>query len=47
MPTPQQVREDLLSFYDWGADGVLAYIYHSEGKNKSRKASTPSLRSAT
>lgn len=34
MPTPQQVREDLLSFYQWGADGVLGYIYHSEGKNK-------------
>jgi hypothetical protein len=34
MPTPEQVREDMLSFYDWGADGVLAYIYHSEGKNK-------------
>ncbi|MHB1036387.1 MAG: hypothetical protein ACYC35_18505 [Pirellulales bacterium] len=34
MPAPEQVREDLLSFYDWGADGVLAYIYHSEGKNK-------------
>jgi hypothetical protein len=34
MPTPEQVREDLLSFYDWGADGVLGYIYHLEGKNK-------------
>jgi len=34
MPAPEQVREDLLSFYDWGADGVLGYIYHSEGKNK-------------
>jgi hypothetical protein len=34
MPTPEQVREDILSFYDWGADGVMAYIYHSEGKNK-------------
>jgi len=34
MPAPEQVREDLLSFHDWGADGVLGYIYHSEGKNK-------------
>jgi hypothetical protein len=34
MPAPEQVREDLLSFYEWGADGVLGYIYHSEGKNK-------------
>jgi len=34
MPTAPQVREDMLSFYDWGADGVLAYIYHSMGKNK-------------
>ena len=34
MPTAEQVREDMLSFYDWGADGVLGYIYHSEGKNK-------------
>ncbi len=34
MPTPEQVREDMLSFYDWGADGVMAFIYHWEGKNK-------------
>ncbi|MHB8993637.1 MAG: hypothetical protein ACYC63_00135 [Armatimonadota bacterium] len=34
MPTPEQVREDMLSFYDWGADGVLAFIYHWEGPNK-------------
>ena len=34
MPTAEQVREDMLSFYDWGADGVMAYIYHWEGKNK-------------
>ena len=33
MPTPEQVREDMLSFYDWGADGVMAFIYHWEGKN--------------
>jgi len=34
MPTPEQVREDMLSFYDWGADGVMAFIYHWRGKNK-------------
>ena len=34
MPTPEQVREDMLSFYDWGADGVMAFIYHWEGKSK-------------
>jgi hypothetical protein len=34
MPTPAQVREDMLSFYDWGAEGVMAFIYHWEGKNK-------------
>lgn len=34
MPTPEQVREDMLSFYDWGADGVMAFIYHWSGKNK-------------
>jgi hypothetical protein len=34
MPTPEQVREDMLSFYDWGADGLLAFIYHWEGPNK-------------
>jgi len=34
MPTPDQVREDMLSFYAWGADGVMAFIYHWEGKNK-------------
>ncbi|MEN6545892.1 MAG: hypothetical protein ABFE07_07625 [Armatimonadia bacterium] len=34
MPTPEQVREDMLSFYEWGADGVMAFIYHWEGKNK-------------
>ena len=34
MPTPEQVREDMLSFYDWGADGVMAFIYHWQGKNK-------------
>lgn len=34
MPTPEQVREDMLSFYDWGADGVMAFMYHWEGKNK-------------
>jgi len=34
MPTAEQVREDMLSFYDWGADGVMAFIYHWEGKNK-------------
>ena len=33
MPTPEQVREDMLSFYDWGADGVMAFIYHWRGKN--------------
>jgi hypothetical protein len=33
MPTPQQVREDMLSFFDWGADGVLAFIYHWRGRN--------------
>lgn len=33
MPTPEQVREDMLSFYDWGADGVMAFIYHWHGKN--------------
>ena len=32
MPTPEQVREDMLSFYDWGADGVMAFIYHWQGK---------------
>ena len=34
MPTPEQVREDMLSFYGWGADGVMAFIYHWQGKNK-------------
>ena len=34
MPTPEQVREDMLSFYDWGADGVMAFIYHWQGKTK-------------
>ncbi len=34
IPTPEQVREDMLSFYDWGADGVMAFIYHWEGKHK-------------
>jgi hypothetical protein len=34
MPTPEQVREDMLSFYEWGADGVLAFIYHWDGPNK-------------
>lgn len=34
MPTPEQVREDMLSYYDWGADGVMAFIYHWEGKHK-------------
>lgn len=34
MPTPEQVREDMLSFYDWGADGLMAFIYHWEGPNK-------------
>ena len=34
MPAPEQVREDMLSFYEWGADGVMAFIYHWEGKNK-------------
>jgi hypothetical protein len=32
VPTPEQVREDMLSFYDWGADGVMAFIYHWRGK---------------
>lgn len=27
-PTPEQVREDMLSFYEWNADGVMAFIYH-------------------
>ena len=34
VPTPEQVREDMLSFYEWGADGVMAFIYHWAGKNK-------------
>ncbi len=34
MPAPEQVREDMLSFYDWGADGVMGFIYHWAGKNK-------------
>jgi hypothetical protein len=34
MPTPEQVREDMLSFYDWRADGVMAFIYHWQGKTK-------------
>jgi len=34
MPTPEQVREDMLSFYEWGADGVMAFIYHWDGPNK-------------
>lgn len=34
MPTPEQVREDMLSFYEWGAQGIMAFIYHWEGKNK-------------
>jgi hypothetical protein len=34
MPTPEQVREDMLSFFDWGADGVMAFIYHWDGPNK-------------
>ena len=33
MPTPQQVREDMLGYYDWGADGVMAFLYHYDGKN--------------
>ncbi len=43
MPTPEQVREDMLSFYDWGADGVMAFIYHWEGKNKGLDA-VPAVR---
>ena len=34
MPTAEQVREDMLSFYEWGADGVMAFIYHWGGNNK-------------
>lgn len=34
MPTPEQVREDMLSFFEWGAAGVLAFIYHWDGPNK-------------
>jgi hypothetical protein len=34
MPTAEQVREDMLSFFDWGADGVMAFIYHWGGKDK-------------
>jgi hypothetical protein len=45
MPTPEQVREDMLSFYDWGADGVMAFIYHWEGKNKGLDA-VPAVRDA-
>jgi hypothetical protein len=33
MPTPEQVHEDMLSYYDWGADGVMAFMYHYDGKN--------------
>ncbi len=33
MPAPEQVREDMLSFYDWGADGVTAFIYHWSSKD--------------
>ena len=34
MPTPQQVREDMLSYYDYGADGSMAFAYHSDGRER-------------
>jgi hypothetical protein len=28
MPSPEQVHEDILSYYDYGAEGLLGYIWH-------------------
>jgi hypothetical protein len=28
MPTPEQVREDILSFFALGADGIMGFIWH-------------------